>query len=76
VEREKAWDIEATRKLIDLNLLGPMICSREAVKRMAARSPKDRQRPHSRTPRIGEPPFGPTEVQVMSRATAPADARE
>jgi len=31
----ESWDIEATRKLIDLNLLGPMICSREAVKRMA-----------------------------------------
>jgi NAD(P)-dependent dehydrogenase (short-subunit alcohol dehydrogenase family) len=31
----ESWQIEATRKLIDLNLLGPMICSREAVKRMA-----------------------------------------
>jgi NAD(P)-dependent dehydrogenase (short-subunit alcohol dehydrogenase family) len=31
----ESWDIDATRKLIELNLLGPMICSREAVKRMA-----------------------------------------
>jgi len=31
----EAWDAEATRRLIEINLLGPMICSREAVKRMA-----------------------------------------
>ena len=31
----ESWQIEETRRLIDLNLLGPMICSREAVKRMA-----------------------------------------
>src|SRR6185437_7856484 len=31
----ESWNIDATRKLIELNLLGPMICSREAVKRMA-----------------------------------------
>jgi NAD(P)-dependent dehydrogenase (short-subunit alcohol dehydrogenase family) len=31
----ESWEIDATRKLIDLNLLGPMICSREAVRRMA-----------------------------------------
>jgi NAD(P)-dependent dehydrogenase (short-subunit alcohol dehydrogenase family) len=31
----EAWDTEATRRLIEINLLGPMICSREAVKRMA-----------------------------------------
>jgi NAD(P)-dependent dehydrogenase (short-subunit alcohol dehydrogenase family) len=31
----ESWQIAATRKLIELNLLGPMICSREAVKRMA-----------------------------------------
>jgi NAD(P)-dependent dehydrogenase (short-subunit alcohol dehydrogenase family) len=31
----ESWPIDATRKLIDLNLLAPMICSREAVKRMA-----------------------------------------
>src|ERR1700676_1192662 len=31
------WDAEATRRLIDVNLFGPMICSREAVKRMAKR---------------------------------------
>ena len=31
----EAWQIDATRRLIELNLLGPMICSREAVKRMA-----------------------------------------
>lgn len=31
----ESWEIEDTRKLIDVNLLGPMICSREAVKRMS-----------------------------------------
>jgi NAD(P)-dependent dehydrogenase (short-subunit alcohol dehydrogenase family) len=31
----ESWSIEATRRLIELNLLGPMICSREAVRRMA-----------------------------------------
>ena len=34
----EAWDTEATRRLIEINLLGPMICSREAVKRMAKKS--------------------------------------
>lgn len=33
----KSWQAEATRQLIDVNLFGPMICSREAVKRMARR---------------------------------------
>jgi NAD(P)-dependent dehydrogenase (short-subunit alcohol dehydrogenase family) len=31
----EAWDAEATRRLIETNLLGPMLCSREAVKRMS-----------------------------------------
>jgi NAD(P)-dependent dehydrogenase (short-subunit alcohol dehydrogenase family) len=31
----EAWDAEATRRLIEINLLGPMLCSREAVKRMS-----------------------------------------
>jgi NAD(P)-dependent dehydrogenase (short-subunit alcohol dehydrogenase family) len=31
----EAWDAEATRKLIETNLFGPMLCSREAVKRMS-----------------------------------------
>jgi NAD(P)-dependent dehydrogenase (short-subunit alcohol dehydrogenase family) len=31
----ESWDLAATRKLIELNFLGPMICSREAVRRMA-----------------------------------------
>jgi NAD(P)-dependent dehydrogenase (short-subunit alcohol dehydrogenase family) len=31
----EAWDVEATRRLIEINLLGPMLCSREAVKRMS-----------------------------------------
>ena len=31
------WEAETTRRLIDVNLFGPMICSREAVKRMAKR---------------------------------------
>jgi NAD(P)-dependent dehydrogenase (short-subunit alcohol dehydrogenase family) len=31
----EAWDAESTRRLIEINLLGPMICSREAVKRMS-----------------------------------------
>jgi len=35
--RIEEWQIESTRKLIDLNFLGPIICSREAVKRMARR---------------------------------------
>jgi len=29
------WEADATRRLIEINLFGPMICSREAVKRMA-----------------------------------------
>jgi NAD(P)-dependent dehydrogenase (short-subunit alcohol dehydrogenase family) len=33
----ESWEIDATRKLIELNLLGPMICSREAVRRMASK---------------------------------------
>jgi NAD(P)-dependent dehydrogenase (short-subunit alcohol dehydrogenase family) len=33
----EAWDAEATRRLIETNLFGPMLCSREAVKRMARR---------------------------------------
>src|SRR5271169_1131973 len=33
----ESWQAEATRRLIDINLFGPMICSREAVKRMAGR---------------------------------------
>lgn len=31
----ETWDSEATRRLIETNLFGPMICSREAVKRMS-----------------------------------------
>jgi NAD(P)-dependent dehydrogenase (short-subunit alcohol dehydrogenase family) len=31
----ETWDAEVTRKLIDINLFGPMLCSREAVKRMS-----------------------------------------
>jgi len=31
----EAWEAEATRRLIETNLLGPMLCSREAVKRMS-----------------------------------------
>ncbi len=31
----EAWDAEATRRLIEINLFGPMLCSREAVKRMS-----------------------------------------
>ena len=31
----EAWDAEATRRLIETNLFGPMLCSREAVKRMS-----------------------------------------
>ncbi|HXP75111.1 MAG TPA: SDR family oxidoreductase [Stellaceae bacterium] len=31
----ETWDAEATRKLIETNLFGPMLCSREAVKRMS-----------------------------------------
>ena len=31
----EAWDAEATRRLIETNLYGPMLCSREAVKRMS-----------------------------------------
>ncbi len=31
----ESWDAGETRKLIEVNLLGPMICSREAVKRMS-----------------------------------------
>jgi NAD(P)-dependent dehydrogenase (short-subunit alcohol dehydrogenase family) len=31
----EAWDTEATRRLIETNLLGPMLCSREAVKRLS-----------------------------------------
>jgi NAD(P)-dependent dehydrogenase (short-subunit alcohol dehydrogenase family) len=31
----ETWDAEAVRRLIETNLLGPMICSREAVKRMS-----------------------------------------
>jgi NAD(P)-dependent dehydrogenase (short-subunit alcohol dehydrogenase family) len=33
----ESWQAEATRRLIDVNLFGPMICSREAVRRMARR---------------------------------------
>jgi NAD(P)-dependent dehydrogenase (short-subunit alcohol dehydrogenase family) len=33
----ETWDAEATRRLIETNLYGPMICSREAVKRMSKR---------------------------------------
>jgi NAD(P)-dependent dehydrogenase (short-subunit alcohol dehydrogenase family) len=33
----ETWQVDATRRLIDINLVGPMICSREAVKRMARR---------------------------------------
>lgn len=31
----ETWNAEATRRLIEINLLGPMLCSREAVKRMS-----------------------------------------
>lgn len=31
----ETWDVEATRRLIEINLLGPMLCSREAVRRMS-----------------------------------------
>lgn len=31
----ETWDAEATRRLIETNLLGPMLCSREAVRRMS-----------------------------------------
>ncbi len=31
----ETWSAEATRRLIEINLLGPMLCSREAVKRMS-----------------------------------------
>lgn len=31
----EAWNTEATRRLLEINLLGPMLCSREAVKRMS-----------------------------------------
>jgi NAD(P)-dependent dehydrogenase (short-subunit alcohol dehydrogenase family) len=31
----ETWDAEATRRLIEINLFGPMLCSREAVKRMS-----------------------------------------
>jgi NAD(P)-dependent dehydrogenase (short-subunit alcohol dehydrogenase family) len=33
----EAWDAEATRRLIEINLLGPMLCSREAVRRMSGK---------------------------------------
>jgi NAD(P)-dependent dehydrogenase (short-subunit alcohol dehydrogenase family) len=33
----ETWQAEATRRLIDLNFFAPMICCREAVKRMAPR---------------------------------------
>lgn len=31
----ETWDAEATRRLIEINLFGPMLCSREAVTRMS-----------------------------------------
>lgn len=34
----QSWDTAATRRLIEVNLFGPMLCSREAVKRMSTRS--------------------------------------